>query len=237
MGKQWKKAGKMESAAKKGAVISKIAKEITVATRLGGADPDTNSRLRLALRVAKDNSVTKDTIERAIKKGSGEAGGNAIEEVHYEGFGPHRVAVIIECQTDNRARTAPDIKLIFKKHEGALGEIGSVAWMFDKVGYASGILEKDKFDAEEEAIEVGASEVEDEGEKSFGFYCAPEDLGAMTKALTERKWDLDSSHMAYKPKNTTDLTEEQKKEFLEFLEALEDNEDTSNIYHNANIEE
>lgn len=229
MGKQWKKDGKIESAARKGAIISKIAKEISVATRLGGSDPDTNPRLRLALRAGKENSVSKETVERAIKKGTGELEGADIEEIHYEGFGPHRVAVIIECQSDNRNRTASEIKLIFKKHDGQMGEIGSVAWMFDRVGHVSGKLSKANFDAEEEAIEVGANEVV-QNQEEYSFYSNPEDLAQMTKALGDRGWDIDTSELGFKPKNFTELTNEQRAEVDEFFEALEDNEDTSKIF-------
>lgn len=229
MGKQWKKDGKLQSAAKKGAITSKISKEITVATRLGGSDQDINPRLRLALRAARENSVTKETIERAIKKGTGELEGAAIEEITYEGFGPHRVAVIIECQSDNRNRTAPEIKLIFKKHDAQLGEIGSVAWMFERVGHVSGKLMKEGFDPDEEAIESGANEVV-KNEDDFDFYGNPEELANMNKALSERGWDIDTVELGYKPKTFTELTEDQKKEVMEFLEALEDNEDTSKIF-------
>ena len=235
MGKSWKNPFKQANAAKKGAQISKLAKEISVAAKLGGGDPDTNARLRLAINSARAESVPKDTIERAIKKGTGELDdGKIIEEVMYEGYGPHQVGVLVECQTDNRARTAPDIRYIFKKHQGQMGEQGSVAWMFDRVGLleAEGPADKE-FDAEEEAIEAGANDVEKvEGEeKLFAFYTAPDDLDASQKALQERGWEVKTCELSYLPKNkTTDLSEEQKKEVYEFLDALDDNDDTSRIH-------
>ncbi len=232
MGKQWKKEGKLQNAAAKGAVISKLAKEITVATRLGGADPDMNSRLRIAIRDAKSASVSKDTIERAIKKGSGDLGGDQIEEVLYEGYGPHQVGILVECQTDNRARTAPEMKFIFKKYGGGLGEQGSVAWMFERISYVVGTPQKPAIDPDEEAIECGANEVfvDDEALGTYGFYGAPEDLSEIQNNLAARGWEIQSSSLSYNAKNFTELTSEQWLEVQEFMEALDDNEDVSKIH-------
>lgn len=235
MGKSWKNPFKEANAQKKGAQISKLAKEISVAAKLGGPDPESNSRLRLAIASAKAESVPKDTIERAIKKGCGQLDdGKIIEEVMYEGYGPHQVGVLVECQTDNRARTAPDIRYIFKKHQGQMGEQGSVAWMFDRVGLVEGVGPADKdFDAEEEAIEAGANEVEvlDETEKTYSFYTEADDLDNVQKALQDRGWDIKTCELSYKAKNkTADLTEEQIKEIYEFLDALDDNDDTARIH-------
>ena len=135
MGKSWKNGLKTENSQKKGLVFTKLAREISVATKAGGADPTMNARLRMAIDAAKKQSCPNDTIERAIKKGSGQLDDGAqIEEVIYEGYGPHGVGVIVECQTDNRHRTAPEVRNTFKKHDGSMGESGSVAWMFDKKG-------------------------------------------------------------------------------------------------------
>ncbi len=235
MGKGWKNPFKEANAAKKGAVISKLAKEITVAAKLGGGDPEANSRLRIAINTARAESVPKDTIERAIKKGTGQLDdGKIIEEVMYEGYGPHQVGVLVECQTDNRVRTAPDIRFIFKKHDGLMGEQGSVAWMFDRVGYIEALGPKDRdFDFEEEAIEAGANEVEtsDKEPGLFAFYTEPNDLDQVQKVLAERKWEIKTAELSYRPKNKTDgLSDEQKKEVFEFLDALDDNDDTSRIH-------
>ena len=235
MGKSWKNPLKAANAAKKGAAISKLAKEITVAAKLGGGDPDMNSRLRLAINTAKAESVPKDTIERAIKKGTGELDdGKVIEEVMYEGYGPHQVGVLVECQTDNRARTAPDIRFIFKKYNGQMGEQGSVVWMFERIGLVEGIAPEKEFDPEEEAIEAGANDVEkadsEEG-KLFSFYSDPEDLDSVQKALTERGWEIKTCELSYQAKNKTDgLSEDQIKEVYEFLDALDDNEDAARIH-------
>ncbi len=230
MGKQWKKAGKLESAAKKGAVISKIAREISVAARLGGGDPDMNSRLRLALEAARLASVPKDTVERAIKKGTGELEGGEIEEVMYEGYGPHQVGVLVECQTDNRNRTASEIRFIFKKFGGNIGELGSVQWMFERVSYVEASREGNSFDPEEEAIEAGANEVYQEEGATYGFIGSPEDLDQIQKTLKDRGWSIEKAELSFQAKTPTELSDEQKVEVVEFLDALDDNEDTHRLH-------
>lgn len=232
MGKQWKQAGKVEAANKKGAIISKLVKEITVAARLGGGDQESNSRLRMAINEARSQSVPKDTIERAIKKGCGELEGQAIEEITYEGYGPHQVAVIAICQTDNRNRTASDIRYLFKKHDGNLGEVGSVSWMFDKVSIVKGTLLKDSFDPEEEAIEVEANEVEKHENGVCEFFGQPEDLDTIQKNLLARGWDVKSADLGFKPKNLAEVSDENFGDVEQFLNALDDNEDVSKIYTN-----
>ena len=230
MGKGWKAAGMAANAAKKGAMFSKFAREIQVAAKLGGPEPATNSRLRMAIDAAKEASCPKDTIERAVKKGAGLLDDGAqIEELAYEGFGPHQVGVIVECQTDNRNRTASEIRNIFTKNDGALGAEGSVAWMFDRVSMISG-SKAGVADQDEEAIEAGANEVvHDEGD-DYTFYGNPEDLKAIETALTGRGWKIKTAEMSYKPKNMTELTPEQKKEVLEFIGLLDDNDDSHRIY-------
>lgn len=230
MGKQWKQAGKAEAAAKKGAQFSKMAKEIQIATKLGGADPDANSRLRMAIDAARSASVPKDTIERAIKKGSGELDGGEIHEVMYEGFGPHQVGVLVECQTDNKNRTAPDMRALFKKHGGGMGDMGSVAWMFDRVGLVEGEKEGE-FDPEEEAIEANANEVDSGDEEgSWAFYCAPEDVDSTRSALTDRGWKVTKAELSYKPNNYTELNDEQLQEVYDFLGLLDDHDDSHRIH-------
>lgn len=231
MGKSWKNPHKVAAANKKGAMISKLAKEISVATKLGGPDPEANARLRAAIDAAKEASVPKDTIERAINKGSGQSDdGKAIEEVMYEGYGPHQVGILVECQTDNRARTASEIKFIFKKFNGQIGEPGSVAWMFDRVALIEGSCTKDSFDPEEEAIEAGANEVFKGDENTYSFYGNADDLDSIQKALADRQWEIKTCELSYKAKNITELTEEQKTEVYELLDGLDDNEDSSRIH-------
>lgn len=231
MGKSWKNPHKLANANKKGAVISKLAKEISVSARLGGPDPNMNARLRAAIEAAKKESVPKDTIDRAIKKGTGQLDdGKSIEEVMYEGFGPHQVGVLVECQTDNRARTAPDIKYIFKKHKGQMGEPGSVSWMFERVSLVEGKPTKEIVDPEEEAIEAGADEVSTGEDNTYSFFGASSDLDSIQNNLQERGWEITTCELSYKAKNVTELNDEQKQEVYEFLDALDENEDASRIH-------
>lgn len=229
MGKGWKKAGKLEASQKKGAIFTKLAREIAVAARLGGGDPAGNSRLKMAVDAAREASVPKDTIERAIKKGTGQLDeGSTIEEVAYEGYGPHGVGIIVECQTDNRNRTVSEIRNVFKANGGNLGESGAVAWMFDRVclvqGKKSGIS-----DPEEEAIEVGANEVEVE-EGTYSFFGAPSDLDAIRSSLQKRGWEVTVAELSYKAKDKATISDDQKKEVFELLEALEENDDSHRVH-------
>lgn len=220
----------LEVAQKKGRIFTKLAREIAVAAKLGGGDPESNPRLRMAMDAARKASCPKDTVERAIKKGTGQLDDGAhIEELTYEGYGPHGVGVIVECQTDNKHRTAPDLRNIFKKNDGAMGESGSVAWMFDRVSLIEAHREG-SFDPDEEAIEAGANEVEKEEDGSFTFYANPEDLDSVRTALAARHWTVTKAELAYKAKNITDITEEQHKEVAEFLNELDDHDDTSRVY-------
>lgn len=230
MGKGWKAAGKMEAAQKKGAMFTKFAREIAVATKLGGPDPEGNSRLKLAIAAAKEASCPKDTIERAIKKGSGHLDDGAqIEEITFEGYGPHGVGVIVECQSDNRNRTVSEIRNAFKSNGGNMGETGAVAWMFNRVSYLKA-KHPNPGDLEEEAIEAGANEVEKEEDNFVSFYGAPEDLDAIRSALTQRGWEVTAAELSYKAKDTTKISEEEKKEVYELLEALEDNDDSHRVH-------
>lgn len=220
----------MEKSAQKGLMFTKLAREIAVSAKAGGPDPNANSRLRMAIDAAKKVSCPNDTIERAIKKGAGLLDdGKIIEEVTYEGYGPHGVGVIVECQTDNRHRTAPEVRNCFKKHDGNMGESGSVAWMFTHVGLIEG-SKAGSFDPEEEAIEAGANEVHPAEEGSFEFYTNKEDLDAVRSALTQRGWNISKAEFCYVANTPADLTEEQAKDVVEFLEALDDLDDSHRVY-------
>ncbi len=231
MGKSWKKAGMLANAQKKGAQFTKLAKEITVAAKLGGPDPGANARLRMAVDAARKVSCPRDTIERAIKKGSGQLDGDYImEELLYEGHTPHKVGVLVLCQTENRNRTASEIKNIFNKNGGSIGEPGSVAWMFEKVGKVVGTKDSVN-DPEEEAIEGGANEVEEGDEdNTWTFYTDTNDVDHVRKTLDERGWNISIAELSYKPTNITKLPEEQKKDVVTFLEKLDDQDDVSRIY-------
>jgi len=236
MGKSWKNAGITANAQKKGAKFTKLAREIQVAAKLGGPDPEANSRLSIAINVAREHSCPKDTIERAIKKGAGLLDdGHVIEEALYEGFSPHKVGILVECQSDNKHRTAADIRNIFNRNGGHMGEPGSVSWMFDRIALVEGSYTKGKLeDPEVEAIEAGANEVDALGEGVYSFTGAPEDLKSIQEALSGRGWKITTAELSYKAKNTTELTPEQKKEVLEFIHLLDENDDTHRIH--ASIE-
>ncbi len=240
MGKQWKKDSKAEMASKRGAIFTKFVKEIQVAAKLGGIDPNTNIRLRLAVDIAKAASCPKDTIEKAIKRGAGLLDdGKEIENLTYEGYGPHQVGVMVECQTDNRARTASEMRLMFNKSGGQMGESGAVGWMFDRIG----LIEAEKkgaFDLDEEAIEAGANDVElvetnegtniDSSIKLAAFFTVSDELGQVRDVLSQRGWNVKVAELSYKPKNLMDLSEVQKTEVYEFLNKLEDHGDSHRVY-------
>lgn len=231
MGKGWKKAGKLEASQKKGAIFTKLAREIAVAAKLGGGDPTGNSRLKMAIDAAREASCPKDTIERAIKKGTGQLDdGNQVEENTYEGYGPHGVGIIVECQTDNRNRTVSEIRNLFESHGGNLGSSGAVAWMFERVCLIQG-KKANVGDPEEEAIEVGANEVEYDAEEGvYSFFGSPSDLEPIRTGLQGRSWEISAAELSYKAKETTKLSEEQMKEVYELLEALEDNDDSHRVH-------
>ena len=230
MGRGWIETHKTAQAQKKGQLFTKFAREIAVAAKLGGPDPEANARLKLAVATALKASCPKDTIERAIKKGSGQlTDGAEIEEVTYEGLGPAGVGIIVECQTDNRNRTVSEIRNCFSRHNGNLGAAGSATWMFNRVAIITGENAKAS-DAEEEAIEAGADAVEKNHDGSFTFYGATSDLDSIRKALIARGWEVKEALLGYKPKNKTDVTEEQKKSVAELITALDDCDDSSKIY-------
>ncbi len=234
MGKSWKAAGKMENAMKKGKIFTKLAKEIAVAAKLGGGDVSMNARLRMAVDAAKKESCPNDTIDRAIKKGTGQLDdGKIIEELTYEGYGPHGVGVVVQCQTDNKHRTAPEMRNVFKKHGGNLGETNSVAWMFEFVCFIEA-TKAGTFDPDEEAIEAGANNVEKMDGGSFEFTAASDASDTVQKALLARGWKIGNAFLGYKPKNITDINEAQMKEVQEFLEAVDDLDDSQRVFATIN---
>ncbi len=227
MGTSWKQAGHKENAAKRGAIISKLCKEIIVATKSGDPDPANNPRLRAVIEAAKKLSVPRDNIERAIKKGAGLLEPINYDLVTFEGFAPHKVPMIVECLTDNRNRTSADIRGLFKK--GALGAVGSVAYLFNHVGMIEATHVNKALDPEEAAIEAGAQEVE-KTEDGARFICEKTDLVAVTKALTDMGWQVSASEFVYLPKDPVDVGEEEKKEITLFLNDIDDNDDVHRIF-------
>ncbi len=231
MGAQWKAKGKAQVADAKGKLFGKLVKEITVAAR-GGADPASNARLRLVVEQARKASMPKDTLERAIKKGSG-TGSDAVnyERVIYEGFAPHQVAVMVECLTDNVNRTAPEMRVLFRK--GQLGTSGSVAWDFDHVGMIEAEPANPAADAEVAAIEAGAQDFEPAEEGATMFWTAPTDLDLVSRALPAHGFTVLSAKLGYKPKNPVNpanLSAEQLEEVETFLAASGGNDDVQNVF-------
>lgn len=236
MGAQWKHAGKMDAANRKGKIVGKLVKEIMVATKMGGPDPTGNARLRAALEEARKNSVTKDAIERAIKRGSGQTDENiTYSTLTYEGFAPHQVPVIVECLTENNNRTAGEIRVLFRK--GQLGNSGAVAWMFDRLGIIEATIAKPGVDIEEAAIECGAQNMEpmDAEDVPAGctggiFYTETTDLDAVNKALTEKGWMVSKAELGYLAKNLVDLAPDARKEVEQFLGDINDYDDVHRVY-------
>ncbi len=236
MGAQWKQALREVNAQKKGKITGKLVREIMVAAKLGGPDPALNARLYAALEGARKASVTRDTIDRAIKKGSGQLDEKVTyESVTFEGFAPHRVPVVVECLTDNRNRTAPEIRVLFK--DGQLGQPGSMAFLFDHLGVVEASHSDKTRDAESDAIEAGADNVtpligEDvpEDHQGSSFTCATTVLDAVSKALVKAGWKTIASEMRYLVKTPIELPEAQRKEVVDFLNALDDNDDVHRVY-------
>ena len=212
-------------------IFSKLAREITVAAKSGLPDPAMNPRLRLAVNNAKAQSMPKDNIERAIKKAQGGEGDN-YEEVRYEGYGPGGVAVIVEALTDNRNRTASNVRAIFSKAGGALGETGSVAFMFDRVGeiyYPAKVGDADA--VMEAAIEAGAEDVQSD-EEGHTIYCAFEDIGEVSSALETALGEAESVKAIFKPQNNTPVDADKGASLMRMIDNLDDDDDVQNVYAN-----
>lgn len=215
-------------------LFSKLSKEITVAAKMGDPDPDKNPRLRLAVKEAKAASMPKDNIERAIKKSQGGDAEN-YEEIRYEGYGPNGVAVIVEAMTDNRNRTASNVRSTFSKNGGNLGETGSVAFMFDRKGQV--VYPVSVGDAETvlmAAIEAGAEDVES-GADGHVIWCADTDLAAVSTALEEPLGEAESTKLVWKPQNTTELDLEAARSLFKLIDALEDDDDVQNVTANFEV--
>lgn len=228
MGAQWKQKNREASANAKGRIFTKLAKEIMVAAR-GGADPDMNPRLRMAVDAAKKASMTKDTLERAIKKGAGLLDEVVnYEVVTYEGFAPHQVPVIVECLTENRNRTSANVRMLFRK--GQLGASGSVSWDFNRLGALEATPPAGAADPEEAAIECGAQDLEPGEEGGTRFFTEPTDLDIVSKALADKKWHVTSAQLIWKAKNPVTVDDAQRAEVEAFLGALDEDDDVQNIY-------
>jgi len=217
-------------------LFSKLSKEITVAAKMGGPDVDANPRLRLAVNNAKGQSMPKDNIQRAINKSqAGE--GDDYEEVRYEGYGPGGVAVIVEALTDNRNRTASTVRSTFAKYGGNLGESGSVAFMFDRVGEIA--YKADVGDADTvmmAAIEAGAEDVESNDDGHL-ITCAFTDIGDVSSALEKELGEAEAVNPTWKPQTTSELDEDKAATFMKLVDVLEDDDDVQNVYSNFEVSE
>jgi YebC/PmpR family DNA-binding regulatory protein len=220
---------------KRGKIFTKLIKEITVAARMGGGDIDANPRLRSAVLAARAENMPKENIERGIKKGTGELDGVNYEESTYEGYGPGGAAVFLESLTDNKNRAVAEIRHVFAKNGGNLGENGCVAWMFNKKGY----IEVDHAATDEDklmeiALEAGAEDVSDEGE-TFDVVTAPDDFEAVRQAIETAGIKMVSAEVTMVPQTYTDLQGKQAEQMVRLMEMLEDCDDVQKVYTNADI--
>jgi YebC/PmpR family DNA-binding regulatory protein len=223
--------------AKRGKIFTKLIKEITIAARMGGGDPAANPRLRTAVAAAKNENMPKDNIERAIKKGTGELEGVSYEESIYEGYGPGGAAVLVESLTDNKNRAVADIRSIFNKSGGRLGENGCVAWMFEKKGYiAIENIAVDEDDLMETALDAGAEDIR-EDDSNFEVITAPEDFEAVKEAVDKASIPFIVAEITMLPQTTTNLVGKEAEQMVRLMEMLEDCEDVQKVYTNADIPE
>ena len=222
----------------RGKITTKIGREITVAVQMGGSDPVGNMRLKLALSKAKANNIPKENIQRAIKKGLGAADGSSYDELRYEGYGPGGVAVMLDIMTDNRNRTAADIRHMFSKHGGNLGETGCVGWMFKQK--AVFVVDKEVFSDEDElmniVLEAGAEDMNSEYEV-FEITAEPNDFEAIANALGEKGIETMSAEVTMVPDTTVKLEGKDADKMLNLVEDLEEHDDVQNVYANYDIDE
>ncbi|WP_299448718.1 YebC/PmpR family DNA-binding transcriptional regulator [uncultured Phascolarctobacterium sp.] len=228
------KKGKAD--ALRGKITTKISREITIAVRMGGADPTGNMKLKLALTKAKANNIPKDNIQRAIQKGAGALEGQSFEEITYEGYGPAGVAMMVSCLTDNRNRTAADVRHVFSKHGGNLGATGCVGYMFQQKGIfavskESGVEEDDLMML---ALEAGAEDIKNE-EEGYEIVTAPEAFDDVEKALADAGIEVEMAEITMIPDTMAELSAEDAEKVQKMLDVLEELDDVQDVYHNANL--
>lgn len=223
--------------AKRGKIFSRLAKEITVAAKMGGGDPDGNPRLRTVLLAARSQNMPKDNVERAIKKGTGELPGVSYDEVRYECYGPHGVAVIVDVLTDNKNRTVAEIRHLFSKHGGSMAESGAVTWNFEQKGII--VIPKDACDEDEmfeKAVEAGADDVDTSGDV-YEIATAPAELHAVAVALEAQGLKAEDAQLTMAPKTTVKVEGKGVQGLLRLMESIEDHDDVQNVYANFDISE
>ena len=223
--------------AKRGKIFTRVAREITVAAREGGGDPGTNAALRLAIDKARAANMPKDNIERAIKRGTGELEGGQLEEVIYEGYAPHGVALLVKCLTDNRNRTLSEVRRIFNHSGGNLAEAGAVAWMFDTKGYLT--VARDNLDPDDifmMAIDAGAEDIE-VSDDFVEVYTLPSDLHAVREGLIGSGLTVEEAELSQVPKTMMTLGEKETLQIMNMVESLEELDDVQQVYSNLDISE
>ncbi len=222
----------------RGKIFTRLAKEVTIAAREGGGNPDMNARLRLAVQNARAQNMPNENIQRAIKKGTGEIAGAMIEEYTYEGYAPGGIAVIVETATDNKNRTFPEIKALFSKYGGNIGEANSVAWNFSRKGVITLPTNgKSEDEMMELVLECGADDMEYDDDTTR-IICAMDQYGAVNKYLNDNKIELESSRLEYIPLNMVKITDlEAAKKFMRFNDMFEEHEDVQNLFTNADIDD
>jgi YebC/PmpR family DNA-binding regulatory protein len=220
---------------KRGKVWTKLIREVTVAAREGGDDPGANPRLRLAMDKAFGANMPRDTVDRAIKRGAGGTAEENYEEIRYEGYGPGGTAVMVDCMTDNRNRTAADVRHAFTKHGGNLGTDGSVAYLFTKQGVISFQPGTDEDQVMEAALEAGAEDVVTNDDGSLDVVTAPEDFGAVKDALAAAGLDTEAAEVTYNASTQAELDRDTAEKLLKMIDALEDLDDVQDVYSNADI--
>ncbi|UJF20757.1 YebC/PmpR family DNA-binding transcriptional regulator [Shewanella sp. OMA3-2] len=221
--------------AKRGKLFTKFIRELTVAAREGGSDPDANPRLRAAIDKALSNNMTRDTVERAVKRGAGEMEGQQLETIIYEGYGPGGSAVMVETMTDNRNRTVSGVRNAFSKNGGNLGTDGSVAYLFTKLGVISYSEGLDEDSVMEAAIESGADDVVVNDDGSIDVYTSPNAFGKVKDLLDNAGFTSDNAEVTMVSSTKADLDLENAEQFLKLIDTLEDHDDVQEVYHNADI--
>jgi len=223
--------------AKRGKIFTKLIREITVAARMGGGDPDANPRLRAAIDKGLSANMTRDTIERAVKRGAGDDEGAHVDEILYEGYGPGGTAVMVECMTDNRNRTVSEVRHAFTKCGGNLGTDGSVAYLFTKIGIVSFVAGSDEDTIMEAALEAGADDIVTNDDGTIDVLIAPEDFVTVKQALVDAGLEPEDADITMKASTDSQLELKQAEQMVRLLEMLEDLDDVQNVYSNADISE
>ena len=220
---------------KRGKLFTRLAREITIVARSCGGDPNANAALRLAVDKARTNNMPKENIERAIKRGTGELEGGELEEIYYEGYGPHGVALLVKCLTDNRNRTIADVRRVFNRSGGSMAEAGAVSWMFESRGYIT--VARDNRNPDDifmMAVEAGAQDVET-GDEFIEVYTAPGDLHWVRESLARQGLTIEDAELAMVAKTQLTLADKETLQAMSMIEALEELDDVQQVYSNLNI--